>query len=255
MTANMTALACTAVISIVVPLILFGILWVRNRGERKGMTILFLSGAAIYAATQWGIKEHGLTLLFNHTGLADFLDAHYIPYLFGVALAGAVLAMIPEYLVIRFGMKKRISFTEAILFGLGYGMTESILLVGYRSIGTIIELTKDPETELGVTTAELFLSGYERLLIMLIEIAILMVMIYLIEQNMTVRGCMLQVAGQTMTAFLPGFFIAFSMKNYYEVYDRSIGLIFVYIILTVSAGCGMILLNSLKYSMTQKTQA
>ncbi|MBR1866107.1 MAG: YhfC family intramembrane metalloprotease [Lachnospiraceae bacterium] len=247
MTANITALACTAGISMVLPLIVFGILWLRNRGERKGMTILFLSGAAIYAATQWGIKEHGLTLLFNHTGLADFMDAHYIPYLFLVALVGALLAMFPEYLVIRFAMKKQITFKEAVTLGLGYGMTEAVLLVGYRSIGTIIELVREPETDLKVTTTELFLSGYERLLIMLIEIALLMLMIYLIEQNMTVRGCVLEVAGQTMTAFLPGFFIAFSMKNYFEVYDRSVGLLLVYIMLTVSAVCGIIVINSLKY--------
>ena len=57
----------------------------------------------------------------------------------------------------------------------------------------------------------------------------------------------------TLVSFLPGFFIAFSTTSYYEVFDRSTTLIFVYIVLTVGAACAIALLNAMRYSMVDAT--
>lgn len=250
MAVDITALAWIAGISLLLPLVLVGSLFVKYREERKGMIVLFGIGAGLYAAMQWGVKEHGLTWLFNHTDLTSFMNAHYIPYLLLVAFAGAVLAVLPELLVIRFLMKKKVSFVKAVGFGLGYGMMESVMLVGYPGIVTIFHLTKDTEYELNTTTGELFLSGYERFLIMLIEVGMIVALVYFIEQNTAVRGCLLKIFCQTMVAFLPGFFIAFTTKNYYKVYDRPVALVLVYIVLTAAGISAAVVLNSLKYSLS-----
>ena len=98
---------------------------------------------------------------------------------------------------------------------------------------------------------ELFLSGYERILIMLIDITILVIFAYFINQNASVKGSIIAIFCQTMLAFLPGFFIAFTLKNYYEVYDRSMALILIYVVLTTAGITSDVVLNSLKYSFSQ----
>lgn len=249
MTVSVAALGLTTVISIVVPLVILGIVIGKNPMERKGVLFAFLAGAGIYLLMEWGVKEQGLKLLFNHTSLSDFMNQHYIPYLLLIALVGAILALLPELLVVQLLFKRQMSFAKASMFGLGYAMAEAVMLVGYRSIFTIVELLKDSETELNTTTVELFLSGYERILMMVIHIAIMVAFVYFIEQKMTVRGSIIVIVCQTLAAFLPGFFIAFSLTNYYEIYDRTVALILVYVVLTMAAFCGGIVLNSLKYAL------
>lgn len=249
MTANVIALGLTAVISIVAPLIILGsVIW-KNPMERKHVVLMFLAGAGSYLLMEWGLKEQTLKALFNHTSFSEFVNGHYIPYLLLVALAGAVLALIPALLVVCILLKKQVSFAKASMYGLGYATAEAVMLAGYRCIFSIIELVKNPETELNTTTVELFLSCYERILVMLIHIAVMVVLVYFIEQKMAVRGSVIAVLCLTMASFLPGFFIAFTLKNYYEVYDRNVALILVYVVLTMAAFCSGIVLNGLKYSL------
>ena len=250
MTINIIALALTAGICTVLPIIFFFVLWIKNTKERKGITLLFFMGSVIYLAMQWGIKERGLIYLVNHTEFAQFINDHYLSYLLLVAFAGALLSMLPEFLVIRFLMKRQVSFKESIAFGLGYGMTESILLVGWSSIVAIIELLRHEGNELNVSATDLFLSGYERLLVMLIEIGVITVYVFFIDQKMAGRGSVIEVLCQTLLMFLPGFFVAFSLSDFYEIYDRFVALLLLYVVLTAAAVSAVIVLNSLKYSLT-----
>lgn len=248
-----SALVVNVVISLIIPLVILVTLWVKHPMERKGITLLSIVGVVSYIGMQWGIKEHGLAYLFNHTSFQDFMNAHYIPYLLLVALAGAVLAGLPVLFVAGICCRRQVSFYKAVAWGLAYGATESVMLVGYKSFLTIIEYAKDSSQEISATAGELFLSGYERILMMLIEIAIIMAFLYFIEQKMTLRGLGIQLVCHTLVTFLPGFFIAFSTTSYYEVFDRSTTLIFVYIVLTVAAVCAIALLNTMRYSMVDAT--
>lgn len=249
MTLEIVALALTAYISIILPLIVLGIIIKKNREYWRGIIVVFLCGMLIYTVTQWGIKEHGLSWLFNHTNLSDLLNNHYILYLLIVALIGALLTTMVQAVVVILPFERNLSFAKAIAFGLGYGMLESALLIGIKSINTIVEMMKESEAELNTNSTELFLSGYERILIMIIEIGIVVVLIYFIEQNMFGRGAVIAVVCYTLVSFLPSFFIAFSLKDYYEVYDRSIALILIYIILTVAAFTSLVVMNAYKYRL------
>ena len=246
---NVIALGLTAIISVMVPLIILGIVIWKNPMERVGVLCSFFAGTGIYLLMEWGVKEQGLKILFNETSLPDFMNRHYIPYLLLVAIAGAILAFLPELLVVCLLFKRQMSFAKAVMFGMGYAMAEAVILVGYRSIYTIVELLQKPETDINTTTTELFLSGYERILMMVIHIAIIIAFVYFIEQKMVLLGSIIIMICLTLAAFLPGFLIAFSLKNYYEVYDRSVALLLIYILLTVAAFCGGIVINSLKYSL------
>ena len=249
MTQEIIALVFIAVICIVLPLVVLGILIGKNQTQWKGIIALFLCGAIIYCTMQWGLKEHGLAWLFNNTGFDNFMSNHYIPYLLVVALVGTLLTVLPQMFVIAVLFKRNISFGKAIAFALGYGMTESVLLIGLRCINTIIEIKKGTELELGTTAVELFLSGYERILIMIIEVAIVVTLVYFMEQRMSVRGGLIAVFWQAVVAFFPGFLIAFSLSDYLEVYDRTIALTLVYFVLTVTTIAAVIILNALKYQL------
>ena len=248
-----SALVVNVVISLIIPVIILVTLWGRYPMERKGIGLLSLVGILSYAGMQWGIKEHGLAYLFNHTTFQNFMNVHYIPYLLIVAFAGAVFALLPVLPVAIVCCRRQLSFHKVTAWGLAYGATESVMLVGYKSLMTIVEYAKDTSQEISATAGELFLSGYERILIMIIEVAILMALVYFIEQKMTVRGICIQLICHTLVSFLPGFFIAFSTTSYYEVFDRSTTLIFVYIVLTVGAACAIALLNAMRYSMVDAT--
>lgn len=249
MTADIVALAVTAVVCIILPLIILGIVWKKNPMERKGISITFCLGLMIYLVMQWGVKEHGLQYLFSHGGLSEFVEKHYIPYILLVAIAGAVLALIPVIGIVVFLFKNQMSFAKSSMMALGYGMAESVDLVGYRCIYTIITFFKDDDVTMNTSTGELFLSGYERFLIMVIYIAIMVAFVYFLEQKMLIRGFLTTVFCFTCIHFFPGFFLAFTTKEYIEVFERPVALAFSYIVLTMGAVCGAAVLNALKYSL------
>ncbi len=246
MTTEIIALAVDAIVSIFIPLIVLGIIITKNKEQWKGICGIFLCGAIVYMTMQWGVKEHGLTWLFNHTDLMDFMNAHYLLYLLVVALAGAVLVTLAQLLVVAVLFKGKVSFVKSIAFSMGYSMTAATLLIGVRSINTIIELVKGTELEMDTTATELFLSGYERVLILIIEAAIITSLVYFVEKKKSVRGGVIAVFFYTMVAFLPGFFLAFTLSDFYEVFDRSIALMMIYVVLTATAVAGLVILNVLK---------
>ena len=248
---ELTLLLCNVVVSIVIPLISWIVLIIKNRDERKGLILLFLLGVIFYTGMQWGIKQHGLAYIFNHTGFESFMNDHYILYLFIVAFGGALLAVIPEVItIVAYGRK--ITFKQAISMGIGYTAAESTFLMGYRALMTFVTLINDKEAKLSLATADLILSVYERIIVMMIGTGLIVTIIYFAEQKMLIKGAIIKVLCQTLISFLPGFFIAFSTKNYLELFDRSVTLVMVYLVLTASAVCALAFMNSVKWKLYEK---
>jgi hypothetical protein len=249
MTADVVALGLTAVVSILVPILVLGIVVKKNPMERLRILTAFIVGVVIYLIVRMGIVEQGLQFLFNHTSLQDFMSAHYIPYLLIVAVVSAVLVMTAFLLVVKLVFKSQLSFPKTTMLAFGYSTAEAVALAGYRSICTIIEYYSNDEVEISSSTAELFLNSYERILLMVIHVAIIVALVYFVEEKMVIRGFFIGIFAFTMINFLPGFFIAFTTTNYFEVFERSVALTFVYLVLTVAAICGVCILNALKYSL------
>jgi hypothetical protein len=177
------------------------------------------------------------------------MDNHYIPYLLLVAFVGAFFAMLAMTVVVKFAFKGQVSFPRAAMLALGYGMVEAIALAGYQSVCTIVEYYSGENMEFSTSTGELFLFFYERILFMIIHVAIFVAMVYFVEEKMLFRGFLIGVFSLTLINFLPGFFIAFTTTNYIEVFDHSAALAFAYIVLTAAAVCSLFILNGLKYSL------
>lgn len=252
MTINIIALGLIAAVSILVPLAAALVVFIKSPYERKGSLISFFAGGCIGLVFEWFIKEQGLKWLFNHTDLQGFVNGHYLIYILCVSAAGALLAVIPEYLVIAYGYKRQMSFAKAVMMGLGFAMAEAVALAGYRSMTIMVEMLKNADAELQTDTKELFLSSFERCLMLVINVAIVAALVFFVENKMPVRGCIIAMICMVMASFVPGFLIAFSTKDYLQIYTRDTALWLVYIVLSVMALCGIVTLNGLKYSLNDK---
>lgn len=240
---NIIALIVVTLACILIPICLFGIVFIKSPGQRKHLLLLLLLGSAIYFISDWGVKEHLLKYLFNYTRFNYFAQNHYLIYIFFTALLGGILMGIPFYLISHFLMRGKFTMQKASVFGVGYVMSEAIMLVGLRSIHTIFQMIKNQKFQLSTTSIELYLSAYERLLIIIIYIGIIVSFVYLLEQNYGIRAYCILVTCYTLVNFLPGFFMAFSTPRFYEIYDRSVALLLIYLILTVAAISALIIIH------------
>lgn len=244
------ALGTIIFVCIILPVIVLIGLLVKEKNNKVKQMLYAVCGALVYFVMQWGIKEKGLQWLYNNkktTGIDmnRFSSEHYMLNLFLISFVGALFLYGVSSILFKFIWKKNYSFQNVIFYGLGYCMTEAVMLAGIRSIDTIILLIKGTEGEMATSVMELFLSAYERVLVFVIEIALLVVLAFMIQKKQCVLGTVVTVFTGTLVGFLPAFFIAFSTVQYLELYSRNVALIIVYVFLSVTALTGCVILWNL----------
>lgn len=249
------ALGTIVFASMILPAIVWIVLMIKEKNRRIRQMILSLCGAVLYFVMQWGIKEKGLQWLYNHkstTGIDmnQFSINHYFLNLFLVSLVGALFLYGVTGVLLRFVFKKNYSYRNIIFYGLGYCISEAVMLAGIRSIETIVAMVQKSEGVLSTSVTELFLSAYERILIMVIEIALLVILAYFVQKGHTVSGVAITVLCNTLFGFLPAFFLAFSTVQYLSLYSRTTALVMIYVFLSVSALTGIVILWNFRYSFT-----
>jgi len=249
MTANVIAFISTAFMSIVVPIIIFIIVWKKNPMERKGIALTFGIGIVSYLVFQWGIQDHALSFLLKNTGLGVWKSDHYMLYSLLVAIINSLLVVVPCFILVKTAFKEQVSYAKATMWGLGYAMAESTLLVGFRCIITTMYILSGKIEEISVATGELYLSVYERVLFLIINVAVFLGLIYLVQQKMVVRGFVISLMVCVLIRFVPDFLMAFSTVEFFETIDRPVALLLTYIVLTMTAITGIMVLTALKYSM------
>ncbi len=247
MAVTITALGLTALVSLLLPLLLIVVSAVKRKQERKGILLFSLAGILMYVIFQWGLRERGLAWAITKAGLAQSVQEHYLPSLFLLSFVEALLMLLPAYAVLTRFRDKRLSFAQAAVFGLSYGMAEAVLLVGYQSVKSGIELVKKDVGDLVVTNVQLFLSSYERILFFLIHTAVFAGLAWMLRRGFRMRACAAFLGVETLVAFLPGFFMAFSTVQYLEVYDHKVGLFLIYVFLTAAAVTGAVILKAIRY--------
>lgn len=252
MAVTITALVLTALVSLLLPLFLIVILAVRRRKERKGILLFSLAGILLYVVTQWGLRDRGLSWVIERAGWTEAVQTHYLPSLFLLSLVGTLLLLVPAYAVLLCVLKKSLTFAQAAVFGLAYGMAEAVLLVGYQSVKSAIELLQKNEGDVVVTNVQLFLSSYERVLFLLIHTAMFASLAWMLRKGFRMRACIAFLLVETLIAFLPGFFMAFTTVQYLEVYDHVVGLILIYVFLTAVAVTGAVVLRGIRYEFDER---
>ncbi|MCR5702494.1 MAG: YhfC family intramembrane metalloprotease [Lachnospiraceae bacterium] len=239
-------------VSIVIPVIVWIILLAKGKNQRIGIFLLFLVSAAFYVGVSWWLKQYILSYLFVNTGFENFMREHYALYMLVVALAGALLAVIPEWITVRLICRRKITYMQALAMGIGYCAAESTMLVGYKAVNTLIDIIKNGQKEIGQSTSDLLLTSLERFLLTIIGTGLIVIFIHWIEEKSDIKAVLFKAIAQGIIAFIPGFLVAFSTEDFLEVFDRSTTLIMVYIILGAAAFASFIVTDSLKWKMYEK---
>lgn len=247
--ADIIALVLSVVLMGLIPCLLVIGIYFKHPMERKGLLICFFTGLVSYIVLQWGVKQHGFMYISEMKWFSRFIEAHYLLYLLLVALVGAMLMLFAIWMIANVIFKRQMSYSKAVVLGLGYTIAEAMTVAGVKNIQVIISVIKGNALDTKTSTLELYLAGYERVLILLIHVAIVVAFVYFMELKMPIRGGFLVTICNSLVAFLPGFFLAFTTRRFYEVYDKNFGFVLIYFALTAFAIGGIIVLYALRYSL------
>lgn len=213
---SVTAAICvTLFLSLILPILLYIIYGVKNKG--KGVWSAWLLGAAGFFVPQIIIRLPILNLLSMNQGFLSFAMEHYVLYSLLLALSAGLFETAGRYAVARF-LSKQPGFERAIAAGLGHGGIEAILIVGMTYVNNLVYIfmiqsgsfdqAVEQAAQTGVDTSSLllvkdalinsgpavyYLAGYERLLTMIFHTALSLLMCYFVWKKKDLLGIALCV--------------------------------------------------------------
>ena len=273
---SIIAMFVTLIICMVVPVLAVIIYSVKNK--RKGVWLAWFIGAAGFFVMQIIIRTPILSVLSLNEGFVEFANKHYIAYVAILAFTAALFELIARVAGASILKKKR-SYEVAFGAGLGHGGIEAIVIVGMTYINnllysamintgafdTMVESTAqmgvdentlkalwEVKTALIETSAGSFLlAGYERILTMILHVAMTVLVFYFVNKKKSFLGILLCLLIHTAIDFVPGFVQGFIYgADVYGKWGDKISVETAYVIiygfLTVMAVVGIIIMVSIK---------
>jgi uncharacterized membrane protein YhfC len=202
-TASILFMCVTLFLSLLLPLI---VLLVLQKG-RRGVFSVWIAGALGFAVPQLFIRIPLLQTLGTQESFQQFIAAH--PYV-TVSLMAATAALFEttgRLVVLKVALSKRLSYMTGLAAGAGHGGIEAIAIVGMLYINNLIIslsinsgnltslLPADPAIAESIrqslvgTPPELFLlAGFERVLTMVIQVALSIILTLFIMKNRAIFG-------------------------------------------------------------------
>lgn len=209
-TSTIVAACVTLFVSLLLPIIIYIVYGVKNKG--KGVWTAWLLGAAGFFVTQIVIRVPILQLLSLNNAYLTFVQNHYVLYCFALAFTAGLFELAGRYAVAKI-LSKKLSYERGIAAGLGHGGIEAMMLVGFTYINNLIYIvminsgTFDALVEqtagLGVDVAPLmqvkdallntsagmfYMAGLERILTMLLHIALSLMVCYFVWKKKDLQG-------------------------------------------------------------------
>ena len=125
---------CSVVLSMGVPIALF----IAGRVKLKARISSFFIGAGTYLLFAMLLEQLLHVLVIQFCGL----NAQSRPWLYYVyaALAAAVFEETGRLIAMKFWMKKWLDFPNALMYGIGHGGVEAILLGGLSGISNLVSM-------------------------------------------------------------------------------------------------------------------
>ncbi|HAL74121.1 MAG TPA: YhfC family intramembrane metalloprotease [Clostridiales bacterium] len=206
----------TLVISILAPIVFLLILL---RG-RKGVFSAWIAGALGFFVAQIIIRIPALQFLGTQAWFQSFAEKQPLVFAFGLALTAGLFETAARYIVLQFGLGKRLSFTTGLAAGAGHGSIESIVLIGLTYVnnlvislainsGTLSSVVPDQamaanliKTMTAVPQDAFLAAGLERLFTMALHIALSVLLCYFLVKQQPFPGFMLVLAIHTAVDFL-----------------------------------------------------
>lgn len=215
--ASMIGMVFTLLISTVTPIAAFIIAAVKWKGKVRISS--FFIGAAAFIVFAMILEQILHTIVIGATG--TLITGNIWLYVLYGGLAAGLFEETGRFLAMKFCMKKTLSRENAILYGIGHGGIEAILIVGLTYVNNLIysalinsgSLTSilaayDADTQAAVmqqisalwTTPgyQFFLGGVERLGAMLLHV-VLSYLVYLAVKNGTPKYYVLSILLHALT--------------------------------------------------------
>ena len=134
-TISILFMVITLVISLILPVVLFIIYAVANKG--KGIISAWFLGAAGFFVLQMLIRIPILNVLSILPGFLTFVEQNYVLYVLLLGFSAGLFEVIGRFAVAKI-MSKNLTYERGIAAGLGHGGIEAILLVGMTYINNLL---------------------------------------------------------------------------------------------------------------------
>lgn len=257
---SILAMVVTLLICTVLPILVYIVYGVKHKG--KNVWLAWLLGAVGFFVMQIIIRTPILSILSLNEGFVKFASENYILYVVILAFTAALFEVVARYVVAKILQKKQY-FETAVAAGLGHGGIEAITIVGLTYVNNLLysfminvgtyDLLVEQTASMGVdatslltiksslieTSSSMFLlAGYERILTMILHVAMTVLVFYFVKKKKDFIGIVLCLLVHTLIDFIPAFLVGIMAAN--------IAYIITYTFLTVMAVIGIVILVRIK---------
>lgn len=270
--ASLAAMVVTLLICMVVPIVALIVYAVKNKG--KGVWLAWFIGAAGFFVMQIIIRTPILSLLSLNEGFVKFANDYYIVYVLILAFTAALFEVVARF-VGALILKKKQCYEVAVGAGLGHGGIEAMFLIGMTYVNNLLysvmintgafDAMVESTAQMGVdaqtlqalwdvkkslveTAPSMFiLAGYERILTMIVHVAMTVLVFYFVYKKKSVIGIVLCLLIHTLIDFVPGFVQGASVYGYLgDKFPNGVVYAIIYAFLTVMAVAGIVMIVSIR---------
>lgn len=262
------AVCVTLFISLLLPVIVYIVYGVRNKG--KDVWTAWLLGAAGFFVFQCIIRLPLLNMVSLNPGFTVFAQEHYVVYCFILAITAAIFEAAGRFIVAKL-MNKKLTYERGIAAGLGHGGIEAIFIIGIMYVNNLIYIIMinsgsfdnvvAQTAALGVDTTGLlavkdalvntgcgafYLAGYERFLTMIVHTALSLLVCYFVKEKKSLQGILLCVLFHCMLDFTVPVIGGMATGYLGNIISQTTSNVIEYLFLTVAAVGAAFLIRWLK---------
>lgn len=206
-TSTIICIIISMLVSLVLPVVLLILFAVKYR--KQGIVSAWLLGAAGFFVTQILIRIPILTALQGQSWFLTFSQEHMVLYVFSLAFTAGLFELAGRFAVAKL-LRKNLTFRRALSAGLGHGGIEAMVIAGIAMVNNLAYaamintgsfdavLAQAAATGIDVSQLELIrtqlittapamflLSGFERILTIILHTAMSMLVCYGIAHKKT----------------------------------------------------------------------
>lgn len=256
-TSTLIAVVITFVISGILPLVIWIVYGVKNKG--KGAFTAWLLGASGFFVMQMVIRIPILNMLALTAGFQSFVANHYVLYCFSASFTAGLFELIGRYAVAKI-LAKDLTYEKGFAAGFGHGGIEAIVLIGMTYINNMLYIGMinsgvfdgivEQTATLGIDTTSLvavkdalihansavfLLAGYERILTMILHVALSLSVCYFVSKKQDIKGILICLTCHCLIDFVAPLVNGMATEYMGNVISQTTAYIIVYLFLTAVA--------------------
>ena len=267
-TVSIITVSITLFICLILPLIVYIFYGVKNKG--KGVWTAWLLGAAGFFVFQVIIRMPVLSLLSLSPAFMNFATEHFVLYSLLLAFTAALFEVAGRYIVAKI-LSRNLTYEKSFAAGLGHGSIEAMFVIGMTYVNNLLyiiminsgtfDVMVEQTAAMGVDTAQLMavkealvntnssmflLAGYERILTVILHIALSMVVCYFVSRKKDIVGILICLMCHFAVDFIAPVINAMATDYMGNVISANVSYVIAYVFLTVVAVVSVLGIRCLK---------